>query len=983
MVFPIHLKPRPWTLALCLAGFAPFSCWAAATDWNCTRTRDNQQWVCASKKPEAPQTGRPETPGEAPAERAPSEPTPPRREIARPAPPEKSESPTQAQTPPRTEPEPPAEIPAKPVAPTQPETMEARSPREAPLSSEEPEGETAPAELKQAPKTPQPRPAQTGPATKAQRPGWNCRSGKPGESGPGWDCTLVGPDPGGLPHAVDERGKPLESWTEATTITEEDEQRFQKMMSLLPADPWKNVCIGGRRPPPVSEFILTPEDRLAREKAPLNIHSDYFEMLDSEVSNFSGSAELTRADQKLKGNFITRNTLTNAVNVQGNVIYQEKGFVLSSDTAFMDTDASRGVFRNSQFLLNTVPSRGTSRLTHLDSSTLSRYETVTYTSCPPGDQDWLLHASRVKINKETGVGTAQNAWLEFKDIPLFYTPYMSFPTDNRRMTGLLSPSFGISRVSGFDFTVPYYFNLAPNYDYTATPRYLTKRGFMLRNEFRYLTRMTRGRILAEIVPHDELAGTTRGQAGFLNDTRFTENLIAHVDANYVSDSRYLNQLGSQLNLVDRRNIRSIGYLTYSGSNYSLRTQVDYFQTIDPTIPPQGRPYFHLPQIAFNYANGIAGTGLVFDGQVQMDGFETSGIDKTTGQRLKLRPRLYYPFQTAAGFITPSFTLLHSEYWLQDPQFWAQLSGTKTNDTESLTAPIFSLDSGSFFERDFELGNTPMLQTLEPRLFYVYIPKVKQEHIPVFDSTQYDFTFYQLFRENRFTGGDRVGDANQLTAALTSRLIDQSTGLERLRGSVGNIFYFQDQQVTLFGPPPPAQLRSNSNVVAEVFAGITESWSFRTGGQWNPDSNRIDRAIVSLQYNNRRNDLLNVAYRFRRNQNNLDCIEGDPNSNCLNLTDVSFRLPIVEGWHAIGRWQYSLMDQITLESFVGIERETCCWRFTLLGRHYLNNIQAGATTAQANNGVFVQLEFKGLTRIGDQVDQFLERSVSGYRYRDNF
>lgn len=410
---------------------------------------------------------------------------------------------------------------------------------------------------------------------------------------------------------------------------------------------------------------------------------------------------------------MTRDTVTNTVNAHGNVLYQEKGYALSSDTGFLDTDTSRGVFRNTQFILSTIPARGTSRLTHLDSATLSRYQKFTYTACPPGNTDWLLHASHVKLNKETGVGTARNAWLEFHDVPLLWAPYFRFPIDDRRQTGFLTPSLAATKVGGVDLQVPYYFNLAPNYDWTVTPRYLTRRGFLLRNEFRYLTEMTRGQLLADIMPHDEQTKTTRGQLGFLNNTRFSENLIAHVDANYVSDNRYLYQLGSALSLVNWANIPSQAYLRYTGSNYLFQTTANYYQTIDPLIPPQAKPYFNLPQFLFAYNHALLDTGVLFDGQVQLDNFETTGTQKTTGQRLKLRPRLYYPFQVAGGFITPSVSLLHNQYWLQNPEYWGQATQTATRAQEQFTVPILSLDSGAYFDRDFQWGETPCCKPWSP------------------------------------------------------------------------------------------------------------------------------------------------------------------------------------------------------------------------------------------------------------------------------
>ncbi len=916
MVFLFHLNRGRSVLMLCL-GLGPSCLLAAASDWDCQRSKDDKEWVCVTRK------SKPETAVTTAAE--------PRQETAEPA----------------------KEIePATGSAIAKPETPRPPRAREPAL--------TAKPELKQADRPIPPAPPKS--VATAKPPGWSCR---PGETGKEWDCSLVGPDPKGLAHVVPEESKTAENWAETTTITEEDEQRFRNLMTLLPADPWARACAGKPESAPMTEFLLTPQDKLAREKEPLEIRSDYAEMVDDEIATFIGSAELTRADQKLWGDFVTHNTVSETLNARGNVVYQEKGLTFSSDTGFLELDTNRGVLRNAQFILGTIPARGTSRLTHFDSSTLSRYEKFTYTTCPPGDTDWMLHARNVKINKETGRGSAKHAWLEFKGVPFLYTPYMTFPVDDRRQTGFLTPSFGSTRVRGFDFTIPYYFNLAPNYDATFTPRILTKRGLLLRGEFRYLTEMTRGRLFAEYMPHDDVRGDSRGQFGLLNDTRLTDNLFAHVNANYVSDDRYLNELGNQLHIVDRRHIRSWGQLNYAGANYSVTTLADYYQTIDPTIPPESRPYYRLPMVAFNYAHGLGNTGFVFSGLSEIANFRHTG-GRVTGQRLNVIPKISYPFQKAAGFVIPSLSLQYTQYWLQD-----QTPGL--DDAPSRTAPIFSLDSGLFFEREFELGATPLLQTLEPRLFYLYIPDKKQDQLPVFDTGEYDFSFYQLFRENRFTGYDRLGDANQVTLALTSRMIDQASGMERLRASIGEIFYFDDRDVSL--PNLPQRPGNKSNLVGEVYSRLTNTWSVRTGGQWNPDEGTIDRGQVALQYDDRDNHLFNVAYRFRRDQN-LDLVR-------LDLTDVSFRLPFAKGWNAIGRWQYSLLDQVTLESFFGIERETCCWRFSVIGRHYINDVRTGADGGNvANNEVFFQLELKGLTRFGRQIDRFLQRSISGYRLEDD-
>lgn len=830
---------------------------------------------------------------------------------------------------------------------------------------------------------------------KAPVKGWNC-SPEDAEGGDtGWKCSLEGRDPRGKAHQVVETDEEPKNWAESNDITQEDEWRFEHMMSLMPVNPWERACaprVGKKRPPPMAEFLLSPAEKLAREKAPIEIQSDHFEMIDGEVTNFSGGAEMVKADQKLWGDYITRNLRTNAINVHGNVTYQEKGMSLTSDTGFMDGAANRGIFRNSQFILPTVPGRGTSRLTHIDSNTLSRYENFTYTTCPTGDQDWKLHASHVKINKETGTGTAHNAWFEFMDVPMFYTPYMDFPTDARRVSGLLPPSFGVTEVGGFDLRVPYYFNLAPNYDYTAQPRYLTKRGFLLANEFRYVGDMTRGKIIADIMPEDQITHTTRGKVNVLNDTRFSENLSGRVNANWLSDYNYPTELGSPLNITDYRNVASNATLNYGSPFGAMGAMVNYFQTIDPTIPKNQYPYYFLPSLTHSYGGDVFGTGLMYNLPTQYANIQSSGEGMTTAQRFSLRPNLSYPMESSIGFIKPSATLAFNQYMMDSPQYWNQVQQgqgvTSTAGTsENFTVPILSLDSGTYFDRETTIGEQAITHTLEPRLFYVYIPTVNQQNVPIFDTTTYDSTYYQLFRENRFTGNDRIGDTNELTAAMTTRLIDQSSGLERFRATFGNQAYFKDRQVTLAGAPPKTYQQSFSNLIGDVGSAITENWSVYSGGQYNAEFNQIERGQVGLQYNNRKNQILNLAYRYRRNQYfDGGCDINNPNNGCLNLTDASFRLPILAGWHAIGRWEYSFLNNITLESFFGFEKETCCWRFTVLARRYINTIEPPSAEhpqgyGQANNAVFFQLELKGLTTLGDEVDQFLERSVTGYRFRN--
>jgi len=940
----VCLKRSRFALML-LPALSAADAWGAA-GWDCQRGKDGKEWVCVAGKPKA---GEPAKAGTGTPE--------PSTETAKPEQPKEPEAPLA----PSRHIEPGVEV-ARP-APSQPQ-VEEKAKR---VEGTAPSGEAQPRR-----------------AAEPKQRGWNCRPGAEKQ----WNCALVGPDTGGLPHVVGEGGKTTTDWAKSATITPEDEQRFHSIMTHLPANPWDYFCkIQGKSEwTPPKQFLMTPADRLARESAPLEIYSDQAELIHEELANFKGTAELTRADQKLWGDFVSHNSEAETLNAQGSVIYQEKGLSFASDTAFLKLKTDEGVLRNSQFVIGTVPGRGTSRLTRIDSKTLSRYETVTYTTCPPGNQDWLLHASKAKINKESGVGSVENAWLEFKGVPFLYTPYMSFPVDDRRKSGFLTPSFGNTKASGFNLMQPYYLNLAPNYDLTLNPRYLTSRGPNLGADFRYLTDWTKGRMLVEYMPNDSVLNKSRGQVGVINYTKFADNFTAHVDAHYVSDSTYLNQVSSILNINDKRNIRSYGTLNYSGENYSVSALGDYYQSLDPTILTA--PYWRMPQLLLNYGRNVADTGLQFQGYSELVNFQNNSSDpitgkpKVTAQRLNLRPRLSYPISGPPGFVIPSLALEHTQYWLQNP-------APGVSNSLSRTAPIFSTDAGMYFAREFELFKTPVQQTIEPRLYYLYVPTINQRDIPIFDSSEYDFNFSQLFRENRFAGSDRRADANQVTTALTSRFIDQESGLERLRLSAGSIFYFKNRDVQLVSPAgaplTPQQLTAQqianqrstsatSNLVAEAASWLSDDWLLRATGQWNPSTNQIDRDQISLQYNNKANNLLNLAYRYRRPST------ATINQAPIDQTDVSFRLPITQGWHILGQWQYLLNDQKTSQTFFGVERETCCWRFSLVGIRYLNNLTTSATnpTVTYNDGIYFQFELKGLSTFGSQVDDLMYQSVPGYR-----
>ncbi|MFZ2170622.1 MAG: LPS assembly protein LptD, partial [Methylococcaceae bacterium] len=798
----------------------------------------------------------------------------------------------------------------------------------------------------------------------ARRPGWSCDANK--EEG-NWNCQLVGADPKGQAQAVavDEQQIGLLE----PAFDHQQEQTFSTLTSQLKYDPWANCSFIGTG---TKRDFLPGAD--LRETSPLDVKSNYSEIFDNEIGSYLGNVEMTRADQRASSNTANYDSVSEVLDLHGDVFYSEDELALHSDTATLELANDQAKLRGVQFIAPSAPFRGQANVAYRDSKSFSRYNKVAFTSCRPGNQDWVVHASELKMNKVSGKGAVKNAWIEFKSVPVFYTPYLSFPIDNRRLSGFLAPVFGNTKNSGFNISAPYYWNIAPNYDATLFPRYLTKRGPLLAGNFRYLAEQSRGNVAMEFMPDDQLLNKPRYLGSIKNISQFSPNISSNLDLNYVSDKTYFAELGNALSFANYNYLRSTADVNYVNQGVSFTTRAENYQSISTTnIPNAVLPYRKLPQINLNLDHAFQFMPLYTTMENEYVYFQHS--DMVNGQRINTKPSVSVPLQTASAFFTPKVSLQHTQYLLSN-----QIQGTQTPNSISRTLPIVSADSGLFFERGLDIANTPYLHTLEPRLFYLYIPFKNQDDIPLFDTAQYDFQYGTMFRENSFSGTDRIQDANQITTALTSRLIDDKDGLERLKLSVGEIFYFRDRLVT--APGVPVQTGSFSNVVTELSSELTKHLSVSTGLQWNPEKNAIERGKAALHFGTEANEIFNIGYIYRNNPLVTD------GSNDITQSDISFRWPIYDNWYAMGRWQYSWLYGTTQDGFFGLEKENCCWRFRVVGRHYINNINSDPNTivssanlqptGTAQNGVFFQIELKGLTGIGENLDNFFEQTIYGYR-----
>ena len=969
---------------------------ANEASWNCEQNKDSKEWVCVGEKKKAAKADEPASPVKQAAAQA----TPPAAPVETVSP--VKTQPVPAEIPVKQEPaEPVQAIVATPVPAAKPELPAPVANRQTVIPEKTQELTAKPAQAasaaipeQQAIETPPPKPALVG----GTRSGWNCGASQKDAN---WNCQLVGSEPGTAPGLGSEsKGQTLAVADEVPMLgllqpafDHQQEQTFKTLTSQLKQDPWASCNVErGKKRKFVSEANL-------RNATPLDVKSNYAEVFDNEIGNYSGNVKMARADQHSTSNTANYDSVSQVLELHGNVYYSEEALSLHSETATLELATDQAKLRNVQFIAPAGPLRGRAASVYRQSKTLSQYKDVAYTSCRPGNQDWVIHASELEMDKVSGKGTTKNAWIEFKGVPVVYTPYLSFPIDDRRVSGFLAPTFGNTRYSGFNLMTPYYWNIAPNYDATVSPRYLTARGPLIAGKFRYLTEQSKGQAALEVMPNDSTLNTSRYLASIQNSSQITSNLNSKIDLNYASDQTYIATLGTALSFSNYSFLRSFANVNYNNYGFSFTGLADSYQSISTTTPTTALPYRRLPQLNLNYGHDFEFMPLHVDIQNEFVDFQHTN-NLVDGQRINTRPSISIPLQTASSFFTPKLSLQHTDYTLSN-------GAPGSPAAISRTLPVFSADSGMYLERTVNIADTPLIHTLEPRLFYLYVPYTNQNTYtnnntpnntlnttptnvlnPVFDSALYDFQYSTMFRENSFSGTDRLQDANQITTALTSRLMDDKSGLERLKLNIGEILYFRDRLVST-----PVALANGSiqnigastaaysNLVTELSSELTHQISVTTGVQWNPILHDIERTKAAVHFRNQDNELFNIGYLYRKNPLIPD------GSNNITQSDVSFRWPIADNWHLLGRWQYSLLYNTTQDSFLGLEKENCCWRIRILGRHYINNIanvnnvavnSTQVINGTSQNGIFFQIELKGLTGFGDDMDQFLQKSIYGFR-----
>lgn len=690
-----------------------------------------------------------------------------------------------------------------------------------------------------------------------------------------------------------------------------------------------------------------------------------------------GEAELQRDDTILTADRVTYREPTDEALAEGNVELRQGDDTIVGPKATLVIGESTGSFESPVYQLSRqrqpnlsgeesriVAGSGKADELRLEGENQYRLKNATWTTCEASNPDWYIKARELELDYDREVGTARGGSIVFMDTPIFWMPWAEFPLTGQRQSGLLPPTFGSSNKTGVDLTAPYYWNIAPNYDATIAPRIMGRRGLQLGGEFRYLDDDYRGTVQTEWMGKDRESGERRTLASVQHQQRITPSLYGAIDYNSVSDDAYFEDLSSRVGVASQVNLLRQGQLVYHGSSWwtaSLLAQS--YQTLSPD--PASRnisPYRRLPQLKVSGARPDLPAGLVADFESELVKFahEDADLNKDEGTRFVVYPQLSMPLAGAAWFFTPKVGVHYSRYDLDR-------SPLTPNGREAITRslPIMSADTGLFFERDTFIFGGQYLQTLEPRLYYLRVPSRDQKDIPLFDASRFDVGFAQMFAENRFSGTDRIGDANDLTAAMTTRLIDAESGVERLRAMLGQRYYFSDQRVYLYSADELRDAGRGTELLAGLGGRISKEFSVSSYVQYNTETTRTDRVNASVRYQPDYAKVLNLSYRYAPNLRIAENLVG------LEDVDVSGQWPLGRGWYGVGRVTHSLLDDRVTEAIGGLEYDGGCWVFRVAMHRF------AIERDDVSKAIYVQLELNDLAGIGSNPLSLITRSVPGY------
>jgi LPS-assembly protein len=655
------------------------------------------------------------------------------------------------------------------------------------------------------------------------------------------------------------------------------------------------------------------------------------------------------------------------------VTLREPGVVMTGSEIRYNSVSEQADLSHAQYVLHDRQLSGSAQaLTrHADGNITISEGAMTY--CAPDDPSWVIHAESLTIDPEQGEGEAWGAKLKVEGVPVFYLPWVQFPVDSRRKTGLLFPDIGSDSRGGLDITQPIYFNLAPNYDALYRPRHIEERGLLHQGQGRWLSD-TAGywEMNGGWIGDDERyqnANPTNNSHRWLFNTQhngeFGPAWRTKIAYTRVSDPEYIRDLdNNRLSAQRQTALQQLGRVDWLGEDWQVRLDVERFQSLADDIR---NDYQKLPQITARWRGDQNWMGVEPILLTQLSHFDSESV-RVTGERLYMEAGLTMPNRWAYGFLTPTVKYRSVSYELDD----FPLIEDDSPDAGSVMA---SLDGGLIFERQTSLFSSKVTQTLEPRAYYLYSEYEEQSGQPDFDSAELTFSYDQLYRDTRFSGHDRIDDADQLSLGVTSRFIDNASGNETLRASIGQIFYFRDRGVRLNQIDPDLR-ESTSAIAAELALSPSRKWQVRASILYDPSDSDFDAAYAQASFTPEHGKIFNLGYTLREPPPSLI------DRPVTEQANASAYYPINDTWSVFGAYAYSLEASEAVESMVGFEYDDCCWRVRLLYMRYVDTLVGDIVdfndpNLERESSFQIQVMLKGMGGFGGRVDELLSDMIRGF------
>ena len=658
------------------------------------------------------------------------------------------------------------------------------------------------------------------------------------------------------------------------------------------------------------------------------------------IAYFSGQVELTRPAQVLLADELTMNNVTEQVKASGNVTFESDTSQLRTEFMTMNQKDQSAYFTTSSFTLSEQHVRGTANEVIQFSSSLSRYKKIQYTTCDPGNSNWHLTADQLDINQESGLGTAQHATVYIQDLPVLYLPYLQFPIDDRRMSGILAPTIGSSTDSGDIISIDVYWNIAPNLDATITPIWYGKRGLQINTENRYLFKHHTGQLYLSILD-DQKQNDNRSFQKWLHQANLGSNITADIALRHVSDDTFFDDFKSLDDIDDNvTHLEQQILLSHSTKLWTSNLLLQTYQTPGTTK----QPYSQLPKLTVNSRFKKFDNGVQFNTINEWVRFDHES--NIVGDRTHLLPYLSWNQSDSWYFFKPKLEYAFSDY---------QLNNNNLGDNSiQREIPIFSLDTGLLFDREMNTESN-WTQTLEPRLYFLRTPYENQSHIPVFNSALLSNSYNNFFKSNRFSGSDRIGDANQISLGIGTRFLDNDSGAELLYSRIGQIFYANDRRVQISGNKP--QTLPNSNIITETTVNPNRNLSINTKLVYEQTTKEISEKTLSVHYL-KDGFAANLEYFF--------------DDTVLEQAAISMVYPINPRWTMVAKYSESILFNKPDENLLGVNYESCCWGIKMLASQTSND-----SFTETDNAVFIELTLKGLGQSSQVLDSQLANAIVGY------